>query len=207
MKIMRIAAKPVLLLLFIAMAVPVLGQAAKLELKNLEKLSSKAAEVNDITLEGDMLLFAAKFIDKNDSEEAEVKDLIKNLKGIYIKSFEFDKDDQYSQTDVDAIRSQLAAPGWTRMVESRSQKSRETNEIYLMKDKDAIAGVAILVAEPRELTIVNIVGPIDINRLSELEGMMGKSHNDGSHNNDSHNNEKPKTQNKTDKGAASNEKK
>ena len=35
------------------------------------------------------------------------------------------------------------------------------------------SGLVILVAEPRELTVVNIVGPIDLNRLASLKGQFG----------------------------------
>ena len=72
-------------------------------------------------------------LDKDDSEDAQIKDLLKNLKGVYVKSFEFDKENQYSQADVDAIKAQLTSPGWTKMVENRSNRNHETNEIFLMK--------------------------------------------------------------------------
>ena len=39
------------------------AQNPKLELNNLEKLNSKAAEVNDVTLEGPMLELARKFME------------------------------------------------------------------------------------------------------------------------------------------------
>ena len=163
------------LLLVAASALPAYGQNPKLELKDLEKLSSKASNITDVTLDGPMLQFASKFIEKDDSEEAEIKELIKTLKGVYVKSFEFDKDNQYSQADVDMVRAQLAAPGWTRLVENRSTRTHETNEIYLMKQGENIIGVAILVAEPREFTIVNIVGPINLEKLSALEDDLGVS--------------------------------
>jgi len=147
---------------------------AKLELKNLDKLSSKAAEVNDVTLDGAMLELAGKFIQADgDPESAQLKDILKGLKGIYVKNFEFDGPNQYSQADVEAIRAQLTAPGWQRIVESRSQHAKEHDEIFIMKQGDAITGLAILVAEPTELTVVNIVGPIDINKLATLEGHFG----------------------------------
>jgi hypothetical protein len=38
---------------------------------------------------------------------------------------------------------------------------------------DAVQGLAILAAEPKELTVVNIVGPIDIEKISALEGNFG----------------------------------
>jgi len=155
---------------------PVRAQNARLKLDHLEKLSSKAVEVNNVTLDGDMLRLAARFLDldKDDPEAKQVKDLIKNLKGIYVKNFEFDEPNQYSAADVEEIRAQLAAPGWSKIVESRDKRSAENNEIYLMKDaNDQIAGIAILVAEPKELTVVNIVGPIDLDKLSSLAGKFG----------------------------------
>ena len=150
------------------------GQNPKLALNNLEKLNSKAAEVNDVTLEGPMLELAGKFMEyDHDPEAAQLKEILKGIKGIYVKNFEFDDPDQYSQADVDAIRTQLSCPGWSRIVESSNRRSREHDEIYIMKQGDAIAGMAVLVAETRELTVVNIVGTIDIEKLSQLEGHFG----------------------------------
>jgi hypothetical protein len=161
-------------LALICCALPGFAQNARLELKNLEKLSSKASEVNDVTLDGAMLQLASKFMNAaDDPDTAEVKDIIKDLKGIYVKNFEFDAPNQYSQADVQAIRAQLTGPGWQRIVESRSEHAREHDEIYVMKQGNAITGLAILVAEPTELTVVNIVGPIDINKLAALQGHFG----------------------------------
>lgn len=160
----------------LCIAPPTRAQDARLKLAQLEKLSVKAVEVNSVTLDGDMLQLAAKFLDmdKDDPESEQVKSLIKNLKGIYVKNFEFDQPNQYSASDVEEIRSQLAAPGWNKIVESRDKRANENNEIYVMKDNhNNVAGVAILVAEPKELTVVNIVGPVDLDKLSALGGKFG----------------------------------
>jgi len=166
----------VLGVLLCCLAGPAQAQNARLKLEHLEKLSSKAAEVNNVTLDGDMLQLAAKFLDmdKDDPEAAQVKDIIKNLKGIYVKNFEFDQPNQYSAADVEEIRAQLAAPGWNKIIENRDKRNSENNEIYVMKDaSNNIAGIAILVAEPKELTVVNIVGPVDLDKLSALSGKFG----------------------------------
>lgn len=158
------------------MALPASAQDARLKLDHLEKLSAKAVEVSNVTLDGGMLQLAAKFVDmdKDDPESGQVKDLIKNLKGIYVKSFEFEQPNQYSAADVEEIRTQLAAPGWSKIVENRDKRTNENNEIYVMKDAhNNIAGIAILVAEPKELTVVNIVGPVDLDKLSALDGKFG----------------------------------
>ena len=165
-----------LLLLFCYASKPAYGQNPRLQINQLEKLSSKAAEVVDVTLDGSMLKLASKFLSADkDSDEAEVRELIKNLKGVYVKSFEFDKEGEYSEADVDSIRAQLSAPAWSKIVGVRSKRDKENAEIYLMTEGDAknILGLAIIAAEPKELTVVNIVGPIDIDKLSALEGKMG----------------------------------
>lgn len=46
-------------------------------------------------------------------------------------------------------------------------------DIYLRRNGDHTDGVAIIAAEPRELTIVNIVGSIDLSRLVQLQGQFG----------------------------------
>lgn len=151
------------------------GQDTRLKIDNLEKLADKAAETVDVTLDGPMLALASKFLSKERSpDEAKVKELIKGLKGIYVKSFEFDKEGQYSDADVEAIRAQLRAPAWSRIVGVRSKRDGETAEVYLRIEGDSkILGMAVIAAEPKELTVVNIVGPIDLDKLSELGGHLG----------------------------------
>ena len=152
-------------------ALPAWSQDAKLNLKNLEKLSSKAANVTDVSLDGAMLQLAAQAMDADkdaDKDEKQAKEFISKLKGVYVKVFEFDKDNQYSPQDVESIRAQLQTPGWERAVNVREEKTHETTEVYFMKEGGAIVGLAVLVAEPRELTVVNVVGPIEITRLGAL---------------------------------------
>jgi hypothetical protein len=108
-----------------------------------------------------------------DPDAAHVVEVIKGLKGIYVKNFEFDSPGQYSQADVEAIRSQLTGPGWQRIVTSFSKRSGERDEVYLLKNGDKINGITVLVAEARELTVVNIVGAIDPEKLGELGGHFG----------------------------------
>ena len=159
-----------------AVCLPAFGQNPRLHIKNLEKLSSKASEVVDVTLDEPMLKLAAKFLAaEKDEDEAEARELIKDLKGVYVKSFEFEKEGEYSQEDVEAIRSQLAGPGWTRVVGVRSKHDGDTAEVYLMTDSNTrnILGMAIIAADPETLTVVNLVGPIDLEKLSALEGKMG----------------------------------
>ncbi len=172
--------RTVLLVVVAACAgLPAYAQGARLQIIGLEKLASKAAEVVDVTLDGPMLKLASKFIAADEDPDADkTLALIKDLKGIYVKSFEFDKEGEYSLQDVDAIRAQLHAPGWARIVGVHSKREHENTEVYLMNagSEEAVQGLVIIAAEPKELTVVNIVGPIDLDKLSALEGHMGVPH-------------------------------
>lgn len=159
-------------ILWLMAVLPVAAQEVKLP-ASLNKLAEKASEVVDVTLDGQMLKLASKFLSKDDPDEAKVKNLVNGLKGIYVKSFEFEKEGEYSPADVEAIRTQLRGPGWSRMVAVVSKKDGENADIYMKLDGDRVGGLVILAAEPKELTVVNIVGNIDIDQLSELGGHFG----------------------------------
>ncbi|MBZ5563381.1 MAG: DUF4252 domain-containing protein [Acidobacteriia bacterium] len=176
----RAAFRTVLLVVVAACAgLPAYAQSARLQITGLEKLASKAAEVVDVTLDGPMLKLASKFIAADEDPDADkTLALIKDLKGIYVKSFEFEREGEYSPEDVEAIRAQLHAPGWVRIVGVHSKRERENTDVYLMSagSEKAVQGLVIIAAEPKELTVVNIVGPIDLDKLSALEGHMGVPH-------------------------------
>jgi hypothetical protein len=153
--------------------VPAFAQGARLQLDGLNRLAEKTAEVVDVTVDPAMLKLAAGFLSGQKSDEAAMKELISGLSGVYVKSFEFEQEGAYSDADVESIRRQLKAPGWSRIVNVNSKRDRELVEIYMWREGERSGGLAIVVAEPRELTVVNIVGPIDLNKLGALQGLMG----------------------------------
>jgi hypothetical protein len=99
--------------------------------------------------------------------------VLKGLKGIYVKSFEFEKEGEYSQIDVDSIMFQLNGSTWSKVLTVKSKKDGQNIGVYLNMLGDQINGLAVVSIEPKELTVVNIVGPIDLEKLSELEGQFG----------------------------------
>jgi hypothetical protein len=148
------------------------AQGAKLELKGLDRLAKLADDAVNLDLPAGMLALAGGFL-KGDGDQAAAKQLLSARKGIYIRSFEFDRENAYTADDVDSIRQQLSAPGWSKFISSESKRDRELVEIYSWQEGGTSAGLAILVAEPMELTIINIVGPIDLSKLSLLGGQFG----------------------------------
>lgn len=144
-----------------------------LKLDSLDKLAAQATNTVKVTLDGGLLRLASRFLSNDDPEEAQVKQLTKNLKGIYVRSFEFAQDGQYSNADVEAIRSQLRNASWKPIVEVHSKSDGDNADIYVKEDGDHFAGVAIVAAEPRELTVVNIDGLIDLEGIAKLSGNFG----------------------------------
>jgi hypothetical protein len=139
---------------------------------NYDKLAARAVNTVDVKLDGAMLRLASKFM-SDDGDEAQVKKLVAGLKGIYVKSFEFKNPGEYSEADIAAFRAQLHAPEWQRMVNVQSKEEGENVEVYLKTEGDKTEGLAIIAAEPKELTLVNIEGPIDLDTLSNLGGHFG----------------------------------
>jgi hypothetical protein len=149
------------------------GTGPKLVLPDFTALTEKASESVNITLDPSMLALAGRFLDSNDPRDAAAKEVIKGLQGIYVRSYTFDADSAYKESDIDAVRAQLSAPGWNRLVQTRSRRTHASVDIYIMVSNNKAVGLALIASEPREFTIVNIVGAIDLDKLHKLEGQFG----------------------------------
>lgn len=160
-------------LLLVAAAATSYGQDARLRINNLDRLEARAAQVIDVSIDERLLQIAIKFLNPKDPDQAKIRELVAGLKGVYVKSYDFDKPDEYSASDVAPISVQLKAPGWSRMVGIRSTRDKQNIEVYTMLIGDKIGGIAVIAAEPTQLTVVNIVGPIDLEKLTALEGNFG----------------------------------
>jgi hypothetical protein len=162
--------KRILLGLMTLAAVALPARAQRVQLDVPPALAAKAKESVDVTLDGAMLRLAAKFL-SNEGDERAIKAMVAKLEGIYVRSYEFDDEHAYDSSIIDKVRAQLG-PEWKRMVTVKSRHA-ENVEIYAMLRGEAVTGLVVIAAEPRELTLVNIVGPIDLDQLSSLEGEFG----------------------------------
>ena len=146
---------------------------ARLLLPDFHALGSTATDSVAITLDAPLLAFAAKFLDSADPDQRAVQDMIGGLQGIYVKSYTFDKPFTYPTADLAAVRKQLAAPGWQQIVQVRSSAKQSNVDIFICQVLDKPIGLAIIATEPRQFTVVNIVGAIDLDKLHKLEGRFG----------------------------------
>ncbi len=169
---LRIISKLSLPLFFlIVLAASASGQSVKrdgtLQFGSLEPLASKASKNTNISLDELQLKQVAPLFLENQSE-AKIKEIVAGIKGIFLTKFEFKNDNEYSETDLAAIRKQLQSSNWSRMIEQRNRRDDGKTEIFTSKGVKGINGLVILSLEPKRLTVINITGAIDFNKLAQF---------------------------------------
>lgn len=138
-----------------------------------KQLAERASNVTEVTLGKNMLTFAAKFMNGNDKDDAAMRQLIEGLDGIYVRDYEFDKPGQYSPDEVESLRNSFETPQWTSIVRERDRKNGESTDVMMKMVNGESQGMFVLSAEPKELAIVMILGPIRADELGELKGLGG----------------------------------
>jgi hypothetical protein len=151
-------------------ATSALAATPELRIPDFSHLRGKAVESVDVTLDG-MLLGIAKAVARH-SDDEDLR-ILSDIKSVRVRNFEFDHDDAYSVADIDAVRRQLSAPGWSQLVSAHKRDPKEDVEVYLCAENEKILGIAVVASEARSFTIVNVIGSIDIDKLAKLEGQFG----------------------------------
>jgi hypothetical protein len=157
----------------VALAAPAFAQTTPLPLPPAveKELAARASDVTEVTLGKNMLAFASKFM--NDKDDAATRQLIEGLDGIYVRSYEFDKEGQYSMDEVEQLRKYFETSEWSPMVRERERKGGETTDVMVKLVNGEAHGLFVLTAEPKELTIVLILGPVRMEDLGKLKNLGG----------------------------------
>jgi hypothetical protein len=135
------------------------------------RLAEKAARKTEISLDQSMLSLAAAFLSDGDKDQAAAKRILSGLTGLYVRVFEFDEAGQYAVSDLDALRNQLRGPGWGQIVSSIG--GPKTAGVWVRQENGAASGIAVIVTDEREVTLVNLVGTIRPEDLAALGGQFG----------------------------------
>jgi hypothetical protein len=167
-----------LALLFFCAAPSTRAQDARLRLDHLDTLSTRAVESVEVTMNDAQVRFLRKLVSLNGPDRSKLDGLLSTLKGIYVRGYEFARDGEYSDGDVEEIRAQLRAPGWERIVEVRNRNGGD--EVFFMPRDDEVAGFASISTAPRKVCVVNIVGPMDMDEMALLEKEFHLTRCDGS---------------------------
>ena len=100
-------------------------------------LADKASESVNVTLDAKLLGMGCRFLNAADPEQAAAKKLCTSLTGIYVRHYTFDDDFAYPKADIDGVRRQLSAPGWSRIVEARSKKENTDVDVFVLIERRA----------------------------------------------------------------------
>jgi hypothetical protein len=166
---MRIAQIALACLLLPAMAC---AQDARLKLPDFKSLSGKATESVNISLSPWLLRMAGAFMDEKDADSAATKRLLGGIKSIEIRSYQFAADFVYSPSDIESVKSQLAGPGWNQLMQVHHREKNEDVNMYILVENNVTKGFALIASQPREFTIINIVGSIAVEDLPKLESHL-----------------------------------
>ena len=162
--------------LFVFILFPVVtgrAQDARIDFDRLNGLETRARDVVEVNIDGKLLDLAKRVTVKVDDVNAKkVGQAISGLKGIYVRAYRFENENEYNMADVDAIRSQLNSPGWEKLANVRSKKNNQKVDVYTMFTGDFMSGVAVIISDSKSIAVVNIIGPIDIELLTELGGKL-----------------------------------
>jgi hypothetical protein len=149
------------------------AQDARVQVNYLNRLAGRAVEHVDVRLDEELLRVLAASLKADDSSQSSFKDSVAGLKGVYVKGFKFGGAGEYTEADVEELRSQLRVPGWQKVADVRNKRGGDNGELFLRLQGDVIGGLVIISAEPAELYVINIVGNISLGRISFQEGVRG----------------------------------
>lgn len=150
-----------------------MAEGPRLNLPAFDHLQRIATDSVNVTIGPWPLGMAAGMLDERDKQSAELHELLRGLKAVYVRSYEFACDNMYSKADVDAVREQLSSPGWNPLAQIHSQRDDENVNVYVCMANDKISGLAVVASAPRKFTIVNVVGSLDPHKLALLEDQIG----------------------------------
>jgi hypothetical protein len=137
----------------------------------LDSLAKKAKESVNVTLDKSTLSAAGSFFGSKDKDEAKARKAIEGLRGIYVRSYEFEKAGEYAMSELEPLREQFRAAPWKKIVSVLEKE--EMVEIYVKDNAGKLEGLFVLAAEPKELTVVHLDGPVNLSELGSLGGQFG----------------------------------
>jgi hypothetical protein len=150
--------------ILIVAAMPVLAQ-QNFDFKSLDKIGANARDSTNISLEGDTLKLATSIFGGDSGP-------LKNLTGVYVRTFEFEKTGQYKEEDLAPLRAYIASLKWNKIVDAK--EADERSEIYVKPLSDnKLGGLAIISAEPKEVAVVFINGSLNMSDIPKLSGNLG----------------------------------
>lgn len=157
----------------LALPVSTFARGPEFRVPEFSHLRARATETVDVNV-GGFLLGLARWATRAERDNDPDLKILDDIKSVKVRSYKFDSDDGYSKADVESVRSQLKGPEWNAMVQVHKRDAQEDVDVFIcVEEGGKSCGLAVIATQPREFTVVSIVGSIDIDRLAQLEGEFG----------------------------------
>lgn len=144
------------------------GEAA-LEFATLE---DKADEVVKVNLWGRPLEHAKKLLGLRKNVTDSVRGFMTGLTAVYRRTYRFRGKDA-SKDDVEPVHRHLAEEGWVPLIETENRQKPESLSVYSYSRNDQVAGMTVVSRGPDEITVLKIMGPMDLEALSAIGSGLG----------------------------------
>jgi hypothetical protein len=136
--------------------------AQKLELK-FDALAARASDKVEMDLDSSLLPLFLQMSGEKDHDG-----LLNNVRAIRVRTYSFAKAGEYSQKDLEPLRSQVSAQSrWSRVINHK--EGEQTTEIWVAADGGKLGACLIVAAEDKELSVVYLEGTMS---LGQVKGLM-----------------------------------
>jgi hypothetical protein len=159
--------RKVMLAFLLAIATTALA-AQQLDFKVLDKIGEKATSKTEIGMSGAELKAAVGLLDNKNADEANAKKGIEGLTGYFMRVFEF-KNGGFKIGDLKPLTDQLKAPDWSRFL--NVEEGSELVQMWFHMSSGAPDGMLMIVAEEKELVVINAMGITNMADLEKLKNL------------------------------------
>jgi len=156
-------------------ATPATNAAPEFVPQGLAQLAQHASWHSDFNFDRSMLSVMSKL----DNLDAETRHVVAQLSSVTVHTYRYKAPATYAPAELDSIRSQYAALGWKHIVSKHGKIGPDevrvpgSTDLWIHLDGVNVAGVAVLVAEPSNITLVMVNGNISTVDLLKLRGHFG----------------------------------
>jgi len=151
-------------LLAALVSVPAKAQKLNLDL-NFDAIAKNAKEKTELSLDGPLLDSLRQKLAKAGDKDHQA--LFASIDQISVHNYEFENAGEYSDSDLDPLRKQVAgSAGWSRVLNVK--EGTEDTQIYVSMQGDKPNGFLLINAEAKEVNVILVAGSIQLAQLKEL---------------------------------------
>jgi len=162
------------LALAMMLSVPAWGfTSAKLDI-DTEELKSQADEVVEVNLDGKALEQGSKLLAVRSGISNSFKSVLGSIKGIYRFTYRFALGNPYGIDAMENLHRQMTDSGWAPMIDVQNRKESTGLTVYsYTSEDDSPNGITVISNDPSEITVLNLVGDVDLEALARVGETLG----------------------------------